>query len=746
MKYKKNIINLLFLSLFSLSSYAYAQDPNPRIQLPNLKIGGGSNISPPIFKDKNTQSHKTKKNKHSIALEIIDLHEFNIFHEIPKAKNNFDVEFSNFDEITYGPYKISKRLYQKPWPDLTEVFKRIHAISRVLEKTSKNLDVRIQQAIHYADLLAIKAHITQKNSDIKSATEEYAKLYQKVPEKFQANIALNLGNILLLGDDTVSALPILKRILQAPSVGEEFYKNVNTSMIELYFLSGRYMKAWEILEGKIHSKTINKERYEYKLRIGDILFFLSRYQEASEWYQSILKPSDTKFIAQNLSWLYLANAVSHTGNQQVAKKIYLTMYPYFKNTLYGDIIEYYLSNSDAEKRKIAKKTSLKVIKDWVQVELLIDRYKKSPELFVGENFDNIIYDGDYNKGLIEKIRMLQAHTYEREQNYQKAIEIYQSMEITRSQNKFIRKKLRKAIVADLFEMGNSTTEEKDAYAFLKYLAKFDFYMRSQNPDKIYNLIFHNVKILGMSEIASEMTLHIIEKSIHDPKIQNSFYLKLAESMFDANAKFAYVHAIRLIDPNLLDFEDKEQFHKLKVNSFIKTNRRKEALEALKSWEDEGASAKNLYWIALKKIEIFENQKDYKVALQVVEDSIGSGKTELLPKSFDIYINPLMAQQIMLSNKIGKNYECLMSFYANQDRVLKTEYKTNALLAAISSALKMNKNKDVKKLMKVAKDHLKKETYEWLDEWTKGEMWINQLTNYLDKRETAHTDYENGTTP
>ena len=49
---------------------------------------------------------------------------------------------------------------------------------------------------------------------------------------------------------------------------------------------------------------------------------------------------------------------------------------------------------------------------------------------------------------------------------------------------------------------------------------------------------------------------------------------------------------------------------------------------------------------------------------------------------------------------------------------------------------MNRDENVSEILALAQLHLDEETYNWLNKWTHGKMWINQINRYLDDSNLA----------
>ena len=666
----------------------------------------------------------------AVGLEILDALPYNILQFLPKAKNEFPVFFGPFKDVTYGPYQIKKSLYNDAGLTLPEIDKRLFALQEVM-KAAKPKDPNVMdEKIHRADLLTMKSRLTGDVSDVKASIAAYAELYQDVDSDFSPYVALNMVNSLLFIGDDITAFPIIKKIIKEPGMAKEFKRQLNNSMIELYFIAGRYQKAWSELEDRVKNKEVDDESLDYRLRIGDILFFMDRYQEASDWYQSVLKPELTKTLSENVSWLYLAEAVFQSGNADVARKIYAAVAGYFADKVYADVIDYRLHPTEEQSGVILRRTTNPAIRDWMGVELLKDKFRKDPQLFSSDSFNNILLQHEYPEALKKQVLAMQAIAFQYDKKYYDAIRLYEKLGMG-SKNPDFDRLIDSEIMSALTKQGLATRSENEAYTFLRFFKSFDFRLRSNDPDQLFAVLEHNLELMGLKDLTAEMTLHIIDKSIHRPEDKTKIYLKLARSLDDMDSVQSCLKALELIELSLIPFEQKEEYYHLYVKALLRNNDDKLALETLSQWEKEGAAAKNIYWIALKKVEILRRLGKSEAALAVIEDNLGNGKVDYLPKDYDESVNPLLAQQVVLNDKLGKNFQALTDFYSNQERILQTADKNPALLAALSSALAMNKKNDVSKILAIAKDNFDDGTYKWIHEWSKVELWINQLSNYLD---------------
>lgn len=669
-----------------------------------------------------------------VGLKIIDLFQYNVFFDLPKAHKVFSVVSAPLPAFVYGPYQWSTALYLDK-PAVDELGRRISALEDVLRAVKpgdKNLEA---MKIHLADLKAMKSRVTMELSDIRAAITAYAGIYQDADPRYAPYIDLNMADSLLLADDTVTALPIIKKIYKDFAAYKDLRKHLDASLVELYFLSGRYEKAWAELEGFVRHKEVADESPEYRLRVGDVLFFMKRYQEAADWYQSILKPQDTATYSENVSWLYLAESLWRLSNAEVSGKIFTAMGPYFNGTGFGDVIRARLNPGKAGMDAVLKDTASKAVKNWVHVETLKEEFRASPSVLAGESFNYLLIDQDYPEDLKRQLIAMQAHAFAFEKKYYTAIKLYRKLALDQK-SPVIQTLIDEAIVDALMKKGRITTDEKQAHAFLKFLRKYEFRLRTVPPNEVFELLGRNLGLMGMKDVAAEMTLHIIDKSIHGAKDKALIYLKLAGSLFHAGATRAGLKALDQIDVTLLDFAEKDETYRMRLEGLTGTKQFKDALDLIARWETEGASAKNVYWLALKKVEVDLKMDRPDNALAAVESSIGSGKVNFLPREFDATVNELLSWQVILKNRSKKHHEALTDFYANQERILTTDSATNAIMAALSSALAMNKKNDVAKLMASAKETLDPETYEWLGQWTRGEMWVNQINGYLDQRTAA----------
>jgi tetratricopeptide (TPR) repeat protein len=672
-----------------------------------------------------------------VGLKIIELFQYNVFFDLPKAHKVFPAVSAPLPAFVYGPYQWSTAFYLDK-PPVDEIERRILALEEVLRAVKPGETNLAAMKIHLADLKAMKSRATMEMSDLSAAIAAYAGIYQDADPRYAPYVDLNMADALLLVGDTVTALPIIKKIYKDFSAYKDLRKHLDASLVELYFLSGRYEKAWAELEGFVRHKEVADESPEYRLRVGDVLFFMKRYQEAADWYQSVLTPQDTSTYSENVSWLYLAESLWRLGNAEVAGKIFSAMGPYFKGTGFGDVIRARLNPGKAGMEAVLKDTASKAVKNWVHVENLKEEFRASPSVLAGGSFNYLLVDQDYPEELRRQLIAMQAYAFTFEKKYYTAIKLYQKLALDQK-SPVIQTLIDEAIVEALKKKGRITSDEKQAYAFLKFLRKYEFRLRTVSPDEVFELIGRNLDLMGMKDVAAEMTLHIVDKSIHGAKDKSLVYLKLAGALFRAGATRAGLKASEQVDVALLDFAEKDETYRMRLEGLTETLQYKDALDLIARWEAEGASAKNVYWLALKKVEVDLKMDKPDEALAAVESSVGSGKVNFLPRELDATVNELLSWQVMLKNKVLKHHEALTDFYANQERILKTDSAAKALMAALSSALAMNKKNDVAKLMAAAKEAFDPETYEWLGQWTRGELWINQINGYLDQRTAAKVE-------
>lgn len=734
---------LILLLLICRSSELIAQTlPAPAPSLPLFPLVSGTadtDVNDRLVTEEDTEAFLTTagetESAETLGMEIIEFTQANIFHLLPKAHKVFAVLYAPMPTFAYGPYRLDPALYDgQAGIEPDELRGRILALKEVIQSAKpeeeKNL---VEKKIHLADLFAMRAGKSLEPADIKASAGAYADVYTDADKALYPYVALNMANMLILMGDTVAAMPIIKKVHKEFGAVKEFKMALNATLIEMYFIGSRFEKAWEMLADFVANKELTQESAEYRQRVGDVLFFLERYQEASDWYQSVLSPESVKSLSENVSWLYLAESVFQTGNRDVAVGIYRAMQPYFTGTVYGDVIAYRLDPSKETAETVMSRSQEKIIDEWLRLELLAGKFRERPESFTGESFDTYLTDPKLPAVFRRQLRALKAYAYAGQNLNFAAVKLYQKVHLSES-NPVLHKLIDGVIVELLMRQGMSSKSENEATAFLRFLRQFEFRVRLAAPDRIFAMLRHNLELMGMHEATAEMTLHIIEKSVHRPRDKAWIYLKLAEAFSESGADRSALRALELVDEKLLDFSEKELRYRMQLGGLLRTKSYKEALALVNVWEQEGVSARHVYWIALKKTEINLALGKTDAALEVVEGAIGTGKVDFLPPEFDDYVNPLLAWQVILNGKLDKKYETLAVFYANQDRILKTGNGYQALLAALSAALAMNKKGDVAKLMNVARDSFDEETYNWLGQWTRGELWVNDITNYLDRRE------------
>lgn len=704
---------------------------------------------------------KAQLKDENYALEALDLMHYNIYFHLPKVSKDFDVLYGPYPKVYYGPYEIEKKIYSKPWVGLDEINLRIDVIRDSISKDEKALQASkgeqknpdelekpaekpaeqsnpqdlLYKRVHLADLMTIRSRITGRKDDIREAVRLYAVVFPETSGAFFPYVALNFVNSLLLKQDVITAMPIIKKIYREFRSQKDFMRHLNVSLIDLYFLSDRHQKIWEELEKKIEQRTIDNETSDYKIRVGDILFFMKRYKEAAEWYQAVLKPNPQASLSENVSWLYLAESVWLTGDRDVARKIYEAMTTYFTGTPYEDVINYRLDSSLENAKRIVQYTGNASVRNWLRVEMMRQDFLTNPQNYSLENFNIITAYGKFDEELLKQIKLMKAKYYEIENIDMEALRLY--VEVAYDvENQYLAEVLNKAVAGAVIRRGLSTRDEMEAIGFLRFLRKFEFNLRFEEPDRIYRVIMHNMRILGMMDVASGLALHIIDKTVHTPSSKMSIYLKMAINLFDARADKSAVKAMEMIDTGLLDYNDQQKYNRLKTKSLMRLGKYSDTLAFLEEWSAQGKDAEMLYWITLKKVTILEKMERYTDALEVIRNTVGEGKIDELPQEFDAYTDELIAYQVVFNNKIGKNYESLLGFYANKEKALRSKMKLNVILAAVSSALALNKTEDVKTLMKTAKENFTPEIHAWLEKWTRGEMWVNQVSSYLDRKDVA----------
>lgn len=765
---------ILLLTVSSLSSAQQNEKSHPESQEGNKSPLNENERNPPLPPEPVSLSSEEQQAEDALkeslkdenyVLEALELLDYNIYFHLPKVTREFDVLYAPYPRLSYGPYEIDKKIYQRPWLTLEEIDQRISVLRDVIAKDNIELNKSVEpgekakadegaaeekknpaedearkeellyKKIHLADLMTIRSRITGSKKDVFDAVKQFAEVFPETTGDFFPYVALNFVNSLLLKQDVITALPVIKKIYREYRSQKDFMRHLNASLLDLYFLASRYKKAWEDLEEKIKQKTIDSESLDYKLRVGDLLFFMQRYKEAAEWYQSVLKPNPNATLSENISWLYLAESVFRTGDRSVALKIYEAMLPYFRGTAYEDVINYRIDESMDNAKRIIQHSQNQNVRNWIRVEMMKQDFVQNPQNYALENFDIITSYGRFDEELMQQVMLMKAKYHEIENEHMEALKLYMQI-IYDVDNQYVGEALNKAIASAVMRRGLSTANEMEAIEFLRFLRKFEFNLRFEDPDHIYQIVLHNMRLLGMMDVAAGQALHIIDKTIHTPSSKMSIYLKMANALFDARADKSAIKVMDVIDTNLISFDEKQSYNRLRALSMIRSGRYTEVLSFLQEWSNQGTDAEMLYWVTLRKVEVLEKMERYAEALKVIEDNIGEGKIDELPESFDKYTDALIAYQVIFNNKIGKNYESLLGFYANKARAMRSEMKLAVILAAVSSALALNKTDDVTKLMVMAKENFNSDIYAWLEKWTRGEMWINQIGSYLERKDVA----------
>lgn len=666
----------------------------------------------------------------------LSLNAYNIFKHIKKEKQPLQLIHSAFSQFVYGPYEPIGDVYVFPYPSPEELTQRVIAIKKNIEdkEAAKEFDKElIEMKVHLGDLYAMKFSKTGQNKYIYEAVAIYKEIYSDIPDKILESTNINMAKAFIHAEDFATAFPIVKKISKQES--SVYHREIQNTLLEFYFASERYQKADELVDVKINSKELSTESEAFMIRAGDVMFFLRRYEDAANWFQTVLKPKKKASNAENLSWLYLAESLFQLNNHDISRKIFNAMQPFFKGTEHESIVKFRLEENISGREKLSKIEPNRKIRMWMRVEVLTEQFKNNPKLFTGEYFDNLLQERGLHQELRRQVQFLQAYAFRNQNKDYEAIKIFHKLEI-RTKNRFLRKAINDIIVSSLFKAGFSNTNSDQAFKYLRFLISLKYNLRSHSPDEIYALLYHNLKLIGLENASAELTLRVIEQSIHHKKDQAYISFKLAENMYDAFAYRASMKTLRQIDTKLLDSATKETYHKLLVKNLLKIRMSVDAIEALNTWEKEGASAENAMWIALKKTEIFYKLKRYQEAMEIIENTIGNTPPESLPRKIQKLAMPLLAYRVILHNKLGSNNECLVSFYKNQNIIMKSSLKPEIIFATISSALAMNKSKDVTKLLLIGKTYLDENSYMWLEKWTKGEMWINQINKYLEKSNLA----------
>lgn len=680
---------------------------------------------------------------------VLRVGNFNVFEYLPKVKKPFHVFMGDFTHTAYGPYQIEEKNYTTPL-SFAELKPRIKVLRQTLEaiqnadKEKTDADKKenkvnleeIEYKVHLADLLLMMYQISKENESIEEASLLYEEAFPLLSTAHYDTVALNLANCLIEKDDFVTALPVLKKLTKDGM--EKHERKVREALLEVYFLAGRYQKADEYLGAMIKNKEVERMSHAFQVRAGDVQFFLKRYQDAMEWYPEILKPDPQAALYENVAWLYLAESILRNGNKDTAKKIYTAMKPYFKDTVYEPVIDFRLTETELEKQKILAVANQKEINDWMRIEIITDTFEVNPHTITSKILQDYLDDDDLNETLKQQALLLQAYTYLFENKFYKAVGNLRTLAL-QNKNTLLAETLDKTIEDLSFKEGMKTKNADQALDFMRYINASAFTFRDVDSDALYHLIAHNLEKIGLEEASAEVVLHIIDKSVHPAKEKSRIYLKLAGEMYNAHA---YRQAIKMgdqIEVGLLNFEDNETFNRLKIDTYLKTDQTLAAIAVLDDWAKNGSSAYGTYWTALKKVEIYNSMNDTHTAMEIIDNTIGDENLENLPANYRDIINSLEAHQVILFNKTGKHNECLTNFYEKKDRLLKTEIKYPVIMAALSAAIATNKNDDVEKLLLIAKTNVDKKTYSWLEKWSKGEMWISQVNDYLGKNQLANNN-------
>ncbi|OVE80852.1 hypothetical protein BVY03_05160 [bacterium K02(2017)] len=712
----------------------------------------------PYAKLENEAQNNVKKKKKVLNHDypVINMGTYNVFFDLPKIGLPLKIVYSPYTNFSYGPYKPIKAIYEFPYPGVDEVTQRIITLKKSIQqnqtvaeekkallpkkalKEKAEIDEELKKKvtemkIHLADLYAIKFYKTRIEKYIHDSADLYLNSYEDLPPKFNEIVALNMSNVLIVAEDYATAFPIIKGLVK--NSDSSIKSKISDTMLEFYYMSKRYKKADDVINVKIEKKKLVNESKTFLLRTGDIYFLLNRYQDASEWYQSRLAPNEEATAAENLSWLYLAESLYQLGKYETSKKIFRAMEQYFDDTIYQDVIKFRIAETYSEKNNLIKATHNKAIVTWMRVVMASERFVKNPNLYTADNFDDMLDSLSYSSKLRPQVVLLKGYALRNNNQYYEAVDNFHALEI-RAKNRYIRGALNKLIVETLFAKGMSTTDADDAYKFVRYVLTLKYNMRSENPEMIYQLLYHNLDLIGLENASAELTLKIIDLSVHRKKDKTYLQLKMAKDMHDA---FAYKQSMRVleqIDKKLLDPYSKEEYNAMYIANLLVTEQKATALDKLSKWSNEGVTPKQAYWIAYHKVQILYGQQRFEKAMDVINNIIGDEDVVNLPQEYHVFIDPIMAYQVILYNKLNRFNECLYVFFKEQERVLNTEIKQEIILAAISSAMAMNKDSEIKKLMDIAKFHMDEETYAWLDQWTKGKMWISQINRYLESSNLA----------
>jgi hypothetical protein len=413
------------------------------------------------------------------------------------------------------------------------------------------------------------------------------------------------------GGDFVGALPILKKIA---ADDESTYSDlIKTTLLDVYYFSRRYEKADALIQDYIKNKMISDMPHDFQVRAGDIMFFLKRYQDAAEWYPTVLKPSSDLSDSENLSWLYLAESVYRTGNKETSKKIFKAMLPYYEKSLYKFAIQYRLTDSMEQKQRLIQSTNNKMMQDWFKTEMLVDSFEMNPYVFTSKNLQTYLDDLGMDEDLKQQILLLQGYVYLLEKQYYKAAENLRSIELS-SKNSYIAKAIDDIIIDIVIKQSDLNKTSEEALSYLRFINSYHFSFRTINPQILYSILWKNFKLIGLEEASGEVVLHIIDKTVHTPTDKAKIYLKFSEELQVASNYRQSRKISEQISTDLLSFEDREKYNRINTENLLRLKRTRDAIEFLDEWRKQGTSAINTYWTTLKKVEILFEEKSYSEAL------------------------------------------------------------------------------------------------------------------------------------
>lgn len=679
---------------------------------------------------------------------IRNLQNYNIYSVLPKIAQSLVLVAPNLAQIDYGPFRIQKDIYAWPYPAAENLTQRIISAKSTLDKLEsdlksadstnnkpqdKNKAAITDLKIHLADLYAMKHAKTRIDSYLKNASDAYQDVLDDVSENNLEAVSLNLANTLIRSADYTSAFPVIRHLAKSDS--SENADAIRNTIFEFYYLSGRTQKADDIVNILIDEDELKNQNEDFRIRVGDIMFHLNHFQDAAEWYQSVLKADKTDTRASKLSWLYLAEALHQLGNEDVSQKIYQAMKPVFDDTLYERVIDFRIADTIAAKETAIKATSDIKLAEWLKIDFLSEQFYSNPKLFSSDQFIPLLSSLHLDNSTKEQIELLYGYSLYFENRFYDAINKFHTLAI-KNKNRFVKHALNQMVIKSVMKQGLATKTSDEASEFIRFMMGLKYNLKSYSPDKIYQVIYHNLDLIGLENASAELTLKIIDQSVHDKKSKLYIQFKLAENMTDAFAHRQSIKILSQIDTKLLDPKTREKFNVLMISNLLETNQSVLALDVLDTWSKEGTTPRQAFWIAAKKMEILYEFKRYEEALDIANNTIGSTPIEKLPADLHSMVTPIVAYKVILANRLGKNNECLVSFYQNQNKILETGLKDDILISAVSSALTMHKANDVKQIMQIARTKLDQQTYEWMEKWTNGEMWINQVNKYLDNSNIA----------